>query len=88
MAAMGWFAATGFWLIKLSGTARGGREGRLQQRIRFFCRPSLLIVDEIGYLPVVTGGGNLSDTAGRQKAWPAAYVSIQRRGAFRRMEGI
>lgn len=27
--------------------------------IRFFCRPSLLIVDEIGYLPVIAGGGNL-----------------------------
>ncbi len=35
------------------------REGRLQERIRFFCRPTLLIVDEIGYLPVVPGGGNL-----------------------------
>jgi hypothetical protein len=31
----------------------------LQERIRFFCRPALLIVDEIGYLPVVPGGGNL-----------------------------
>jgi catechol 2,3-dioxygenase-like lactoylglutathione lyase family enzyme len=35
------------------------REGHLHERIRFFCRPSLLIVDEIGYLPVVHGGGNL-----------------------------
>ena len=39
--------------------ARAEREGRLQERIRFFCRPALLIVDEIGYLPVVPGGGNL-----------------------------
>ncbi|WP_201842985.1 IS21-like element helper ATPase IstB [Microvirga zambiensis] len=39
--------------------ARAEREGRLHERIRFFCRPSLLIVDEIGYLPVVSGGGNL-----------------------------
>src|SRR5215210_4929106 len=39
--------------------ARAEREGRLAERIRFFCRPSLLIVDEIGYLPVVSGGGNL-----------------------------
>ncbi|WP_099514079.1 ATP-binding protein [Microvirga ossetica] len=39
--------------------ARAEREGRLPERIRFFCRPSLLIVDEIGYLPVVSGGGNL-----------------------------
>ncbi len=39
--------------------ARAEREGRLAERIRFYCRPSLLIVDEIGYLPVVPGGGNL-----------------------------
>jgi DNA replication protein DnaC len=31
----------------------------LRDRIRFFCRTSLLIVDEIGYLPVTPGGGNL-----------------------------
>jgi DNA replication protein DnaC len=39
--------------------AKAEREGMLRQKIRFFCRPSLLIVDEIGYLPVVQGGGNL-----------------------------
>jgi DNA replication protein DnaC len=39
--------------------ARAEREGRLQERIRFYCRPALLVVDEIGYLPVVQGGGNL-----------------------------
>lgn len=44
----------------LSQLARAEREGRLSERIRFFCRPALLIVDEIGYLPVVPSGGNLS----------------------------
>ena len=39
--------------------AKAEREGRLRERIRWFCRPSLLIVDEIGYLTVVPGGGNL-----------------------------
>ncbi|MER9356318.1 ATP-binding protein [Mesorhizobium sp. M0514] len=39
--------------------ASAEREGRLQERIRFFCRPALLVVDEIGYLPVIHGGGNL-----------------------------
>src|SRR3954452_18854690 len=39
--------------------ARAEREGRLAERIRFYCRPALLVVDEIGYLPVVPGGGNL-----------------------------
>lgn len=43
----------------LGQLARSEREGRLQERIRFFCRPAMLIVDEIGYLPVVPGGGNL-----------------------------
>jgi DNA replication protein DnaC len=39
--------------------AKAEREGILRERIRFFCRFALLIVDEIGYLPVITGGGNL-----------------------------
>jgi DNA replication protein DnaC len=43
----------------LGQLARAEREGRLQERIRFFARAALLIVDEIGYLPVVPRGGNL-----------------------------
>jgi DNA replication protein DnaC len=39
--------------------AKAEREGTLRERLRFLCRPQLLIVDEIGYLPVVPGGGNL-----------------------------
>jgi len=39
--------------------AKAEREGTLRERLRFLCRPQLLIVDEIGYLPVVAGGGNL-----------------------------
>ena len=39
--------------------AKAEREGPLRERIRFFCRSALLIVDEIGYLPVIPGGGNL-----------------------------
>lgn len=35
------------------------REGTLRERLRFLCRPQLLIVDKIGYLPVISGGGNL-----------------------------
>lgn len=34
--------------------AKAEREGTLRERIRFFCRPQLLIVDEIGYLSVVS----------------------------------
>lgn len=39
--------------------ARAEREGTLRERIRFLCRASLLIVDEIGYLPISAGNGNL-----------------------------
>ncbi|PVH27223.1 IS21-like element helper ATPase IstB [Pararhodobacter oceanensis] len=35
------------------------REGRLAEKIRFYTRASLLIVDEIGYLPITPGGANL-----------------------------
>lgn len=38
---------------------RAEREGCLADRVRFLSRYSLLIVDEIGYLPVGSGGGNL-----------------------------
>ncbi len=39
--------------------AKAEREGQLPERIRWFCRAALLIGDEIGYLPVTQGGGNL-----------------------------
>jgi DNA replication protein DnaC len=39
--------------------AKAEREGNLRDRIRFLSRFALLIVDEIGYLPVTSGGGNL-----------------------------
>jgi DNA replication protein DnaC len=39
--------------------AKAEREGSLRDKIRFLCRFALLIVDEIGYLPVTSGGGNL-----------------------------
>jgi DNA replication protein DnaC len=38
---------------------RAEREGRLIERLRFYARPALLIVDEIGYLPITAGGANL-----------------------------
>ena len=39
--------------------ARAEREGRLADKLRFYARTALMIVDEIGYLPVTPGGGNL-----------------------------
>ena len=35
------------------------RENRLAEKLRFYARMSLLIVDEIGYLPISGGGANL-----------------------------
>lgn len=43
----------------VSTLTKAEREGQLRERIRFLCRTALLIVDEIGYLPVIPGGGNL-----------------------------
>ncbi len=43
----------------ITALSQAEREGRLAEKIRYLCRASLLVVDEIGYLPVVPGGGNL-----------------------------
>ena len=39
--------------------AKAERQGQLAEKIRFYARSSLLIVDEIGYLPITQGGANL-----------------------------
>jgi DNA replication protein DnaC len=43
----------------VASLAKAEREGQLRERIRFLSRAALLVVDEIGYLPVTPGGGNL-----------------------------
>ena len=43
----------------LDSLAKAEREGRLRERIRYLCRASLLIIDEIGYLAVGSAAGNL-----------------------------
>ena len=43
----------------IEALAKSEREGRLVEKIRFYARASLLIVDEIGYLPITQGGANL-----------------------------
>ena len=42
----------------VTSLAKAEKEGTLRERIRYLGRPQLLVVDEIGYLPVVPGGGN------------------------------
>ena len=39
--------------------AQAEREGKLKRRIAYIARPALLIIDEVGYLPVQKGGANL-----------------------------
>jgi DNA replication protein DnaC len=43
----------------IEALTKAEREGRLVEKIRFYTRASLLIVDEIGYLPITLGGANL-----------------------------
>jgi DNA replication protein DnaC len=43
----------------IEAQTKAEREGRLAEKIRFYARASLLIVDEIGYLPITSGGANL-----------------------------
>lgn len=43
----------------IDSLAKAEREGKLAQRIGFITRPALLIIDEVGYLPVQSGGANL-----------------------------
>ena len=44
---------------RLEALTRAEREGRLVEKLRFYSRASLLIIDEIGYLPITNGGANL-----------------------------
>jgi DNA replication protein DnaC len=43
----------------ISSLTRAEREQGLRERVRYLSRHSLIIVDEIGYLPVGSSGGNL-----------------------------
>nr|WP_302848619.1 MULTISPECIES: IS21-like element helper ATPase IstB [unclassified Roseovarius] len=43
----------------IEALTKAERVGRLAEKIRFYARESLLIVDEIGYLPITPGGANL-----------------------------
>ena len=43
----------------VASLAQAEREAKLRERISYLRRPQLLVVDEIGYLPITPGGGNL-----------------------------
>jgi DNA replication protein DnaC len=64
----------------ISALAKAEREGQLRERIRFLGRTSLLIVDEIGYLPVIPGGGNLFFQLVNARYERAAMILTSNRG--------
>jgi DNA replication protein DnaC len=43
----------------IESLSKAEREGRLAEKLKFYARVSLMIIDEIGYLPITTGGANL-----------------------------
>lgn len=43
----------------LTSLVKAEREGKLANRISYITRPALLIIDEVGYLPIHKGGANL-----------------------------
>ena len=57
----GFFRCSAGWMVIVGSVLWWPTPDRSKrrERIRFLCRPSLSIVDEIGYLPVIPGGGNL-----------------------------
>ena len=60
----------------------------LRDKIRFFCRFSLLIVDEIGYLRVVAGGGNLFFQLVNARYEKGAMILTSNRGFAEWGEGL
>jgi IstB-like ATP binding protein len=64
----------------IDSLARAEREGRLRERIRFLCRSSLLIIDEIGYLSVGAGAGNLFFQLVNARYERGAMILISNRG--------
>ncbi len=60
------------WPTSSALWSRPNAESSLRGKPRFYLRlPALLIVDEIGYLPVVPGGGNLS-SSWLNTRWPCS----------------
>jgi DNA replication protein DnaC len=43
----------------IASLARANTENRLEERLKLYCQPKILIVDEIGYIPIDRQGANL-----------------------------
>ena len=62
----------------IGALAKAEREGQLRERIRFLCRASLLIVDEIGYLPVIPGESSALEVLRSTKSsWARARMRLR-----------
>ena len=70
----------------IDSLARAEREGRLRERIRFLCRSSLLIIDEIGYLTVGAGAGNLFFQLVNARYERGAMILTSNRGQYTSIE--
>ncbi len=64
----------------IEALTRAERDGRLADRIRFHSRAALLIIDEIGYLPITTGGANLFFQLVNARYEKAAMILTSNRG--------
>jgi DNA replication protein DnaC len=64
----------------VASLVKAEREGQLRERIRFLARAALLIVDEIGYLPVTPGGANLFFQLVNARYERGAFILTSNRG--------
>jgi DNA replication protein DnaC len=60
--------------------SRAEREHTLRERVRYLSRHRLLIVDEIGYLPITPGGANLFFQLVNQRYEKGAMILTSNRG--------
>jgi DNA replication protein DnaC len=49
----------------ITALARAHAENRLDDKLKFYCQPKLLIIDEIGYIPIDRLGANLFSNSSR-----------------------
>lgn len=64
----------------IEALTKAEREGRLAEKIRLYARASLLIVDEIGYLPITSGGTNLFYQLVKPRHEKGAMILTSNRG--------
>jgi DNA replication protein DnaC len=68
----------------ITGLTKAHAEGRLEEKLKVYTTPRLLIIDEIGYLPIDRGGANLffQLVSRRYERGPMILTSNQSFGAW------